>query len=112
MKNLLSFTLQDETSEYDLYFLNGELDKAGLIEQKDNMEAAIDFYKKHLLVIDISGLKFINSEGIGFLMSLHAHLKTNGSELVLISPQPNVLDVFQAIGLPQIVRVIDSINQL
>ncbi len=41
-------------------------------------------------ILDISGMTFIASLGMGMLVSVHRGLKRKGKKLILLNPQPDV----------------------
>ena len=91
--------------DYQVIVFNGEFDKAGHSEVKEELEKAIEDFSEKNLVFDFSGLKFINSEGIGYLMEIHTHLVQRGRKLVIVGVKPNVADVFKAIGIQEVVPI-------
>ena len=62
------------------------------------------------MVFDFKKLKFITSEGIGYLMEIHTHLIKNDLQLVLISANSHVKDVFDTIGIKEIIPLFDNIT--
>ncbi|MCK9186061.1 STAS domain-containing protein [Candidatus Gracilibacteria bacterium] len=89
---------------------NGEFDKAGHDEIREELGNVINNFKGITLVFDLGELKFINSEGIGYFMSIHAHLVKDGKKLVLVGPNAHVADVFNTIGIMQIMPVFNTMN--
>jgi len=90
---------------------NGEFDKAGYEEVKDELGQLVNDFKGSTLVFDLGELKFINSEGIGYFMSVHTHLVTDGKKLVLVGPNAHVADVFNAIGIMEIMPIFNSVDE-
>lgn len=89
----------DEKNLFQVAELHGEMDQAGLLAVKAQLEQLVDNFPCRYLVFDCKDLAYINSDGIGFLMSLHAHLVKDGKGLVIVSTKPNVQDVLMAIGV-------------
>ena len=98
-----------ETGDVVVKF-NGEFDKAGYDEVKEELGKIVNDFNGTTLLFDLGELKFINSEGIGYFMSVHTHLVTAGKKLVLVGPNAHVADVFNAIGIMEIMPVLNSMN--
>jgi len=47
------------------------------------------------LILDLSGIEFIDSAGLGALMILYGNMKVRGGQLRLVAPGPKVLDVLR-----------------
>jgi anti-anti-sigma factor len=58
----------------------------------------------HKLVLDLSGVDYADSSGLGFLMLLHGRVKTKGGQLRLAGPNKSCLPI----GIEQKRTVLDS----
>jgi anti-anti-sigma factor len=107
MEPSLKIVLQsvESNQNYQVVKFIGSLDKAGYADVIDELNKTIEQFNLKFLIFDFADLKFINSEGIGYLMEVHAHLAQRDRKLVLISPNSHVDDVFKAIGIHEIVSV-------
>ena len=94
---------------YQVVVFRGDLDKAGLSCVKQDLEALTGRFVGQYLVYDLTQLHFINSESIGFLMTMHSRLAKANKSLVLIGACDNVKDVFQVIGLFHIMRYYENL---
>jgi anti-anti-sigma factor len=57
------------------------------------------------VIVDLSDVSFLASLGIRGLMSPAKALRARGGELVLLNPQPAVLEVLRVAGLTAILKV-------
>jgi anti-sigma B factor antagonist len=62
------------------------------IESKINDAAGNDTNK---LILDLSGIEFLDSAGLGVLMILYGNMKVRGGKFRLVAPGPKVLDVLK-----------------
>lgn len=104
----LEVTPSDPVKQYQIIRFKGDLDKAGLAEVKETIEKIVEDFNGKLLVFDFGKLSFINSEGIGLLLTVHYRLVKKNSSLVIIQPPSNIRDVLDVIGLLKIITVYDS----
>jgi len=47
------------------------------------------------LIIDLSGIEFIDSAGLGALMILYGNMKVRGGQLRLVAPGPKIREVLK-----------------
>lgn len=95
---------------YQLVEFDGEFDKAGLNDNRDKIDALLENFPLSYLVFDLTRLRYINSESIGFLMAVHSHLVKLQKGFVLLNPLPQIKDVFNVIGLAQVIPMYDSLE--
>ena len=109
----LTFSLipQQQLTNAVIVAFHGECDHATLppVEQKI-LDLVQNFQGRHL-IFDFTKLRYINSEGVGFLVSLSVKLKKRGTELLLCSFQSNVGDILQLVGIPKMIRVFQTLEE-
>lgn len=49
----------------------------------------------HKLILDLSGIEFLDSAGLGVLMILYGNMKVRGGQLRLVAPGARVLEVLK-----------------
>jgi len=106
----LSITIQSDNEEYTVVKFDGDFDKAGHNEVKETLSKCFKEFVGKYLVFDFNNLRFINSEGIGYLMEVHTHLAQNDQKLVIIGLNAHVADVFETIGIAEIVSIYPTMN--
>jgi anti-sigma B factor antagonist len=57
------------------------------------------------LILDLSGVEFIDSAGLGALMILYGNMKVRGGKLRLVSPAARVLDVLKLTHTDSILHI-------
>lgn len=87
----------DGASVLQLY---GELDLASAATFEARLACAEA--EPGALVIDLSGLDFIDSTGIAQLLAAHERARSNGRELVFLNGPPAVEKILRLTGLDQI----------
>lgn len=83
--------------------LIGFLDKSTVAKAEEDLMRIVDGMERKDLILDLEKLTYINSEGIGFLMMLSAHLQKKDHKMVILKAADNVKDVFQAVGLDKVI---------
>jgi anti-sigma B factor antagonist len=80
--------------------VSGELDLATVPRVEQAVDAALA-QDARTLIIDLSGLGFIDSSGLRLLIVLHQRATSEGWTLSLIRPPQRAMTVFQVSGLEE-----------
>lgn len=90
-----------------VFALRGYIDAHTVIEFEKAVNAAVDGGVRQV-VLDISGLSYISSAGIGAMMGLTRKLSQGGGDLVLLNPTPKVLAILEGLGFTKIFKIASS----
>lgn len=63
------------------------------------------------IVIDLSGMNFISSSGLGALIAAHLRSRKHGQQVRLVNPQKAVLDVLETTRLTKLFDIYSSLDQ-
>lgn len=88
---------------------HGELDQSTIPGAERKLAEFLDTATCTVCIFDFSNLSYINSEGLGLLMSTHAKLAKRKLDLAVAAPKPNVADIFELIGLAKIIPVFPTL---
>jgi len=83
--------------------LKGELDESVLDNLRAQLEPIWDDTNIKTFILNLHDLEFINSKGIGFLVSIHSHLAKDKRQLVMADAQEAVMDVVSLVGLTSVI---------
>jgi len=88
----------------------GSMDVAGLhaIDMKFHGYTAA---RRRPTLVDVSGLDFISSLGMGMFVSCARSLQRFGAKMVLLNPQPEVEEAIKAVGIDQSVPIVRSVEE-
>lgn len=84
--------------------LSGELDLPSAGHVQEQLAELIDDDAR-TVVVDLMGVNFIDSAGLGVLLSATKALRSNGGELVLAAEDRRILRLLEITGLDRIMRV-------
>lgn len=59
----------------------------------------------HKLILDLSGVEFLDSAGLGLLMILYGNMKVRGGQLRLVAPGAKVRDVLRMTNTDSILPI-------
>ena len=60
------------------------------------------------VLIDMDSVPYIDSTGVGFLVSTHTSLTSDGGELKLLKVKPKILEVFKIMNLLSVFEIFDD----
>jgi anti-sigma B factor antagonist len=88
----------------------GQLDVTGLhaIDVKFHGYTAA---RRRPTLVDISGLEFISSLGMGMFVSCARSLQRFGAKMVLLNPRPEVEEVLKAVGIDQGIPIVRTAEE-
>lgn len=89
-------------------FLNGELDHHSARQAMETIAEAIDGSLPRQVLLDMSGLSFMDSSGIAVILKADRRLKETGGKLFIDCPQSQPLKVLEAAGIVRVVEVISK----
>jgi anti-sigma B factor antagonist len=101
----------------DVYLVaaRGELDVATAPGLREALGTARERGASRLIA-DLGAVTFLDSAGLGVLVTCAKQLRMNGGELVVVTDDPRIVRVFEITGLDAVVRVerslIEAVNEL
>ncbi len=95
----LEILVDNSDSRFLHISLKGDFDSYGIKEKGKELTTLVDNLKEMILLLDLSELNFINSQGIGQLLKFREGLSEKGQKLIIVNAKKNVLDVLNAIGI-------------
>jgi anti-anti-sigma factor len=69
------------------------------------------FYHREHLIMDLDGVRFIDSSFVGYLVTLVTRLHAEHRELVLTRPRGHVRRVLVTVGLPNVIPMYESLEE-
>ncbi|MBX7247087.1 MAG: STAS domain-containing protein [Candidatus Sumerlaeaceae bacterium] len=104
-----SFDSRESTGEPKcmIFELRGYIDAHTVIEFEKAVQQVIEGGNQNI-ILDISGLSYISSAGIGAMMGLARKLSANKGDLVLLNPSTKVFAILEGLGFTKIFKIASS----
>jgi anti-sigma B factor antagonist len=102
--------VEEQANSTQIIAATGELDAASAPMLSRSVGAAIDAGHEDLL-LDLSGLSFLDSTGLGVLLGAKRRLARAGGRLQIVCAVPAVLRVFQSTRLDRDFTILPSREQ-
>lgn len=98
--------IQAKSTERNLLLsLSGELDHHGARNALREMELAVDAALPKRLVLDLSGITFMDSSGIALILRTQQRMQMLDGSLVVCNVPPQAKRVLDAAGLSRLVTI-------
>jgi anti-sigma B factor antagonist len=97
-----------DAGEYVTMQLVGDLDLEGAPELTAELKALIG---PRPVVLDLSGVEFMDSSGLGVLVGAHKEAAALGGALVLAAPGPRVQKIFKITKLHKVFTVHETLEE-
>lgn len=85
--------------------LRGEIDHHSAKSAREQLDSFIINMQPDVLSLDMSGITFMDSSGIGLIMGRHKLMRECGGRLEVKSPQESIRRVLRLAGIERIVRI-------
>lgn len=83
-------------------YLSGELDHHTAAGMRQAVDEAVELNMPSLLVLDFSGVSFMDSSGIGLVMGRYRNISRRGGELHISGASPQLYKVMRLAGLERL----------
>lgn len=91
--------------------LTGELDESVVETMKAQMDPILNDANVTAVILHAKDLSFINSKGIGYIVSIHTHLAKDQRKLFFVEAQQAVMDVVSLVGLTTIIPYFATLDE-
>lgn len=105
IKNHCSFTFSQEGDGITVC-VKGEIDHHGAVSLRRDVDALLwDKAPKHL-ILDMSGIEFMDSSGLGFIMGRYDIMRKLSGDMTLRDPSPCVERMLKLTGFDRRVKIV------
>ena len=89
-------------------FLYGEIDHHSAREMREKTDIAAGRYRPKLVVLDFSGVTFMDSSGVGLVMGRYRLAQENDFTLLIANPSESIRKLMLLAGLDRLVRIVQT----
>jgi anti-anti-sigma factor len=90
-----------------LYSIRGELDGSSAVTVRHACRALTSYDR---IVLDLSDVLFIDSGGLGGIIGIVRSTQARGGQICIVARRPNVVRLFDIVGLSHMVRVVEDVG--
>ncbi len=85
--------------------LKGDIDHHSAVSVRSGIDTLLYKTRPRRLYLDLSGVDFMDSSGLGLIMGRYALMKELGGDLIVCEPTAGVERVLKLAGLERVVRI-------
>jgi anti-sigma B factor antagonist len=98
-----------ERNGYAVLAVRGEVDVYTAPRLRERLVELVS-QGKHQIVVDLEGVDFLDSTGLGVLVGGLKRLRSHDGDLTLVCTQHRILKVFEITGLTKVFSIHDSVD--
>ena len=99
----MNITFKDMNDGICLMSISGRIDSNYSVDLEKALNKAADEYSR--IIMDLKDAEYISSSGMRVLLAVKKTLREKNGEIILISLQPVVRDVFEIAGLARLFSI-------
>ena len=100
----------DQHGPRRIVHLDGAIDVSNAIQLRELLGDQLHGPTAEVLV-DLSGVRLLDSSGIGILVAAHRRAESLGARLILAAPQPAVAKVFELTRTNKLLNVVSTLDE-
>jgi anti-sigma B factor antagonist len=106
----LGLEVDDSRPPFTVLAVKGEIDVYSAPRLRERLVELVSEGHRQI-VVDLEGVDFLDSTGLGVLVGGLKRLRTNGGDLSLVCTQPRILKVFEITGLTTVFSIAASVDE-
>ena len=83
----------------------GEIDHHSAVEMRTGIDEEIFERRPEKLILDLSGVEFMDSSGLGLILGRYATVQKIKGELVVLNPNDRVMKILKLAGAERIIKI-------
>lgn len=106
----LGLEVDESRQPYTVLAVTGEVDVYTAPRLREKLVELVS-QGKHQIVVDLEGVDFLDSTGLGVLVGGLKRLRSHEGELSLVCTRQRILKVFEITGLTKVFSIFDSVDE-
>jgi anti-sigma B factor antagonist len=106
----LGLEVDDSRQPYTVLAVKGEVDVYTAPRLREKLVELVSQGKRQV-VVDLEGVEFLDSTGLGVLVGGLKRLRSHDGDLSLVCTQPRILKVFEITGLTNVFSIFASADE-
>jgi anti-sigma B factor antagonist len=106
----LGLEVDDSRSPFTVLAVKGEVDVYSAPRLRERLVELVSEGHRRI-VVDLEGVDFLDSTGLGVLVGGLKRLRSHGGDLSLVCTQPRILKVFEITGLTTVFQIGESVDE-
>ena len=104
IKKTCNFEYEEKDGRFCIQLV-GEIDHHSAVAVRSAIDAKLYEFRPRHTVLDLSGIDFMDSSGLGLIMGRYALMQKLGGGFSVANPNERVMKIFDLAGLGRIISV-------
>ena len=105
----LTLKVDPEDHGFTVIAVSGEIDVYTAPKLRERLIGLVEA-GSYQLIVDMEGVEFLDSTGLGVLVGALKRVRSNDGELSLVCTQPRIRKVFEVTGLTKVFTLHDTVE--
>jgi len=98
--------VEDREGRRILFRIFGEIDHHGSGRLREEMDSRIAAFHPRTVEIELSGVSFMDSAGLGLLLGRYSRVSEYGGELILVNPTEGICKILRLAGADKLLTTV------
>ncbi|MBO5744296.1 MAG: anti-sigma factor antagonist [Clostridia bacterium] len=85
--------------------IKGEIDHHSAKSIREQMDTEIFCHRKPKVILDLSGIDFMDSSGLGLILGRYTKIKDLGAVLILKDPTQEIIKILKLAGVDKLIKI-------
>lgn len=94
-----------------IIYLAGDIDQHKVSSIRDDVDSSIKNNNVRNIIFDFEKVDFMDSSGIGMVLSRYKSMGELGGKLILTSVSENTMRLFDMVGIKKIIDIFSSVDE-
>ena len=96
----------EESAEGLIVHVRGEIDHHSALSVRRSIDEKVTLARPALVLLELSGVDFMDSSGLGLIMGRYALMKQRGGDLAVLDPSFAVVKMMKLAGMERMIRMV------
>lgn len=95
--------------EYDegilIISISGDIDHHSAKPLREEIDSNLYIYRASTVILDLSGIEFMDSSGLGLILGRYTKIKDLGGRLIIANPDDSVIKILTLAGADKLITI-------
>ena len=106
----MELTTQNKDGKMVVY-LKGEIDHHTAAGVRDSIDRLISIHRPQVFILDLEGVNFMDSSGLGLILGRYRKTKENGIEMFLCNIDERILRILKMAGVDKLIEITNDTSE-
>ena len=89
-------------------YLKGEIDHHSARNVRENIDRLLSIQRPNVFILDLEGVNFMDSSGLGLILGRYRKAKENGIEMYLCNVDERIMRILRMAGVDKLIGITNN----